>query len=277
MGVGAEDELAAQPAQMAQQRHSRIGLRPIAPADRSGVQFKGHGLFYQMLHDLHGPPQVPGRRLVKGGQPLVELGHQIEVPDPVAPGLLGQVGHQVVVGVGVPVPVPAELLLHRLAALLRALIHRVEPPIQQQAVDRTDPIVQPLRALAVAVQLHAYEEVQFSPVPLFQRAGGLQVDRNLIPREAEVLLPLAPAVAGEAQPGQSAGAGRLRHLLQRVPPVIQGGVGVEISQYRGHPSPSVQSEAIFSCFTLWSITWRLASSASTSSREMPASTIRTIT
>ena len=38
-----------------------------------------------------------------------------------------------------------------------------------------------------------------------------------------------------------------------------------------------ESEAIFSCFTLWSITWREASSALISSRVIPEATISTIT
>ena len=64
-------------------------------------------------------------------------------------------------------------------------------------------------------------------------------------------------------------AGRTRgahHLLGACLPVAEGRVDVEIA---GH--------VIFSCLTLWSMTWREASSARTSSSVMPASVISTMT
>ena len=73
-------------------------------------------------------------------------------------------------------------------------------------------------------------------------------------------------MAGEAQRIHPQGDGGPDHLLGGIFPVAENGVGVEILDH-----------VIFSCFTLWSTTWRFSSSRVTSSTVMPSCTISTIT
>ena len=74
-------------------------------------------------------------------------------------------------------------------------------------------------------------------------------------------------MVGKADYVHSLSDRRKHRFLRGVLSVAEYGVDVEIEDHF----------VIFSCFTLWSITWREASSARISSRLMPASTIRTIT
>ena len=236
MGVRVEDDLSPQLPPAAEQRFRGVGHTPIPPGDCPGVHLQVLPLPGQMLQHLQGPAQIPGALLVEPGVLLVELAHQIKVADPVAAGLLGQLGHQVEIGVGVPVPVPAEALLHRPAGGLRALVHGVEPPVLHQAVDRTDHIIQSLGPLPVEIQLQPQEDLHFPSVPVPEGPGCAQILLYPVLWDAVVLLPGAPAVAGETEPGQAQGVGRRRHLLQRALSVIQRGVGVIIALPHGHRS-----------------------------------------
>ena len=62
--------------------------------------------------------------------------------------------------------------------------------------------------------------------------------------------------------------GCFHHLLCGAFSVAEGGMSVQILK------PHL---VIFSCLTLWSMMWRLASSVMTSSTEIPSSTMSTIT
>ena len=74
-------------------------------------------------------------------------------------------------------------------------------------------------------------------------------------------------VPGKAKIGEPGGNGRLGHFAGRIFAVAHRRVVVQPCANLRH--------FIVSCFTLWSITWREASSARISSGEMPSSTIST--
>ena len=76
------------------------------------------------------------------------------------------------------------------------------------------------------------------------------------------------AVLGKTQSGTPGPDGPQDHLFRCIFPISIPSMGVKILQ---------NHLVIFSCFTLWSMTWREASSFITSSTEIPISTISTIT
>ena len=229
MGVRVEDDLSPQLPQAAEHGQGGIGHRAVPPGDGPGVYLKAHPPPRQVLQHLQGPAEIPGALLVEPGVLLVEFAHQVKVADPVAAGLLRQLGHQVEVGVGVLVPVPGEGLLHRPAGGLRALVHGVEAAVPIQRVDRADHIVQPLGPLPKEIQLQPHEDLHLHGVPGLEGPGLGQVVPDLFPGNTVVLLPRAPAVPGEAQAGQAQAPGRRRHLGQGALSVVIGGVGVKIS------------------------------------------------
>ena len=153
--------------------------------------------------------------------------------DPLAPGLSGQVGHQVVVGIGVAVPVPAEVLVHRPLAGLGTLVYIAGRIPLLHTVDRANHIVQSTGIFPKVVQLHAHKDFHPAPVCLLKLSGSLQVDGHILLGQAEVLAVLLKAMAGKAKVGQPQIIGRRRHLLQGALSVIQSGVGVKIAKQHG--------------------------------------------
>ena len=72
---------------------------------------------------------------------LVELGHQIEVPDDLTAGLVHHVRDGGKVRLGVGVPVAAEVFLHRRALNVRRVVHAAQLTVRLDVVHRADDIV----------------------------------------------------------------------------------------------------------------------------------------
>ena len=108
----------------------------------------------------------------------------------------------------------------------------------------------PLGRRAEKVLLQAQEHLHAAGVALFFRLHRRPVGGQAVRRHAPVL-PFQRGVAGKADGPKAGGKGGGGHLGGGVFAVAKGGVGVQVLGLHG---------VIFSCFTLWSMMWREASS-----------------
>ena len=200
----------------------------------------------------------------------VQLGDQVKVADDVAARDLRDLGNGAEVFLRHRQPVPAEEALRRVQKKLRLPVHAEIRPSEAEVVDGADHVVVLPRGgvgAGVEILLHPAVELQPPPPALRQIPDTGAVGRLPVPGDAAVRVVGGPAVVGEAQAGHALGRGRLRHGLRGVRPVGEAAVDVEV----------LRNHVIFSCFTLWSMTWREASSRSTSAGVMPAWAISTRT
>ena len=189
-----------------------------------------------------------------------------------APGPLRNLPRPVKVGQGQGQAVAAEVAVDGLRQLLGGVVHGEERAVPLHGVDGADEVVVvPTGRRRVVVLLQAQKDAQ-PPLEVPAQTEDLRAVGGLLRRRhgPAVRVPAGRegAVLGEAQRGAPRRQCPAGHPLRRARPVAEDGVGVEILEDHG---------VIFSCFTLWSMTWREASSARMSSTEMPISTIKTIT
>ena len=118
------------------------------------------------------------------------------------------------------------------------------------------------------------QRIQLQPRPQARQAGlALQgaklrkIARLRIGSHGIGRVEALPGVARKTQAHKAQGAGRLHHVGDGVQAVAPAGMGVGVA-YKRH--------CMRSCFTFLSITCRRASSRTTSSSEMPISTISTM-
>ena len=148
---------------------------------------------------------------------------------------------------------------------LLALIHPTQCPFCRHSMHRPDKAI-PFSRRRKKVLFQAQIYIHFPrPAPaLFQDLAAVSCD---------LLFPHGPGLlrqrcmAGKPDGAATCSEGSFRHLCRRSCPVAKNRVRMQ----------ALRSHVIFSCLTLWSITWRDASSLRTSSTEIPISTISTIT
>ena len=143
-----------------------------------------------------------------------------------------------------------------------------------QVVRRADEVIRFGTGRAAAVRMG--QRVQLKPSPQARKTGlrrRLQgaklrkVARLHVRGHGIVRVKALPGVPRESQAHKAQSAGRLHHGGDGVRAVAPAGMGVGIARKR---------HCMRSCFTFLSITWRRASSRTTSSSEMPISTISTM-
>src|SRR5699024_9957789 len=122
-----------------------------------------------------------------------------------------------------------------------------------------------LWSIRIVVELKPAQYVE--PVLVFLLQSGAFADILALVFHAIALVKLRKAVRRKAKRAKALFYRLFGKLAQSVFAVAICRVGVEVLK---------PHQVIFSCFTFLSMTWREASSARTSSRDMPASTINTI-
>jgi len=178
--------------------------------------------------------------------------------------------HKCVIGPGHGQRVAAEHLRHTGVQSLRCAVHGIIPAcgFVPQVMHRANDVVQ-RRAVVhrgEPISFHSHGNAQTARVCLLQCTQLLHI--VLLRFDGIIQIKRRIAVAGKAEireAGLQRGPG---HFIGRVPAVAQICMVV---------CGGCQSHCIVSCFTLWSMTWRDASSARMSSSVMPSATIRTST
>ena len=269
MGIAGKRDPPALVRQPPQQKRRRIGRRAVSPADGPGVDLKNASPARQLIQRRKGRLPVHRVALIKLGHVLVELGDQVKMPHDLPAGHGVHPGHPLIVIPGQGVPVPAEPALYPACQGGRALVQRQLRPVRHEQTVHRPYLVVPVRAGVRRIKILFQAQIYLHPPGVF----GFQLHHRpaVVGHPGRVhspgLLPRQRRMARKPNRPASRRKSRGRHGGGAVRPIAEGGVAVQ----------GLGFHTIFSCFTLWSITWRLASSASTSSTEMPISTISTIT
>lgn len=189
--------------------------------------------------------------------------------DDIQPGVVRDPQQLAVIGCTVGVTIAMEKVLDIVPGDLHGVIHADPTTVHGNMVDRADDIF-------IAIERDLRDKVKFQPViqgdlvPIgsLQAQGLLPVAGQVLHLDCPVLGRGHGAVAREAEGREPLGERTLDYLFHGGFAVIKQRVRMQALQFHF---------TIFSCFTLWSMTWREASSWRRSAREMPASAIRTIT
>ena len=187
--------------------------------------------------------------------------------DDMAAGPFRQGGDQGIIVLGQGKKVAVISIPDGIQKALAALVHSKLPAVLFHIVHGADHIIKQRPVyLGKDILLNAQQNADAARVPLLQAADLGAVIQNLLCGHAAGVL-LKRRVPGETDLRAAEAEGFQDQLFRAVRAVAEDGMGVEVGKH----------QAIFSCFTLWSMTWREASSRRISSGRMPISTIRTIT
>ena len=122
MRVRADENLAAEVVERAQELAARVELRLAAAVDGAAVDLERDALPHQVLHGLERRRRVARVGLVQEVRLVVEARHQVEVADPRAPEAVVHPGLEVIVRAGEGVIVIRKELVAQTAHVLHAAV-----------------------------------------------------------------------------------------------------------------------------------------------------------
>ena len=275
MGVGGDDDIAAEHQPLLQNRIGREEILAETAVHRRGVDLQ-HATVAGGGHQRGvGGGGVAGVILIKELAVTVDLLDQVEVAQDrgLLLGNLGHIGkvslnHGQRIAVKIVVDAGAQILLAPVNLIILAGLGPLD------IVRAADPVVVLGRVIvAEQIPFQAAQNVQLAGVALLQLGDLRLVQGGTALGHAIFQITGGVAVSAEAQRLQTVPPCRDRNLVQRVLTVAQFGMNV----YRAFQVFACHSYCILSCLTLWSITCRFSSSFVMSSTEMPSSIISTMT
>ena len=275
MGVGGDDNIAAEHQPLLQNRIGREEILAEAAVHRRGVDLEHAAIAGGGHQGRVCSGSVAGVILVKELVAAVDLLDEIKMTQNRRfflgdLGYVGKVclGHGQTVAVKIVVDAGAQILLAPVDLIILAGLGPLD------IVRAADPVVVLGRVIvAEQIPFQAAQNIQLAGVALLELGDLRLVQGGTALGHAIFQITGGVAVPAEAQRLQTVPPCRDRNLVQRVLTVAQFGMNV----YRAFQVFACHSYCILSCLTLWSITCRFSSSFVMSSTEMPSSIISTMT